>query len=128
MVSMKVAASPDSESDVEKVVFKDEKGKGTKRVKKEKKDPNQPKRNPSAYNLYFTENSVKLKAANPEMAQKDLMKMVGESYVTWVLLHGFFPPFVLILNLACLTHVTPFLFYFPCILAGRLLMSPQKPV
>jgi len=48
-----------------------------KRKKKEKKDPNKPKRALTAYTLFFLEYSKKYKTDHPEVAQKDIMGVVG---------------------------------------------------
>jgi len=50
---------------------------GKKRKKKEKTDPNKPKRAASAYTLFFMEYAKKYKADHPEVAQKDIMSIVG---------------------------------------------------
>lgn len=50
---------------------------GKIKKKKEKKDPNKPKRASSAYNLFFLDYSKKYKADHPDIAQKDIMGIVG---------------------------------------------------
>jgi len=50
---------------------------GKKKKKKEKKDPNAPKRAATAYSLFFVDASKKYKAEHPEVAQKEVMGIVG---------------------------------------------------
>lgn len=43
-------------------------------------DPNKPKRSPSGYNLFMTENASKCKELNPTAASKDIMTMLGAQW------------------------------------------------
>ena len=54
-------------------------GKKNKKVKA-KKDPNLPKRAPTAYTLFVQDKQGSMKAAHPELAQKELMAHFG---VAW---------------------------------------------
>ena len=47
------------------------------RKRKPKQDPNKPKRPQSAYNLFYQEKAPLFKQENPELAQKDIMSIIG---------------------------------------------------
>jgi hypothetical protein len=57
------------------------KGKKTKKEKK-KKDPNQPKRPPSAFFLFIKAESESLKASYPNLAQPEIVSVMGEAWRT----------------------------------------------
>lgn len=48
--------------------------------KKQKKDPNAPKRNMSAYFLYSIETRPKVKADNPEASFGDIARMISANF------------------------------------------------
>lgn len=52
----------------------------TGRKKKAKKDPNAPKRPKSAYLFFTSEKMASIRAQNPDMVQKEIMKRAGEMW------------------------------------------------
>jgi hypothetical protein len=48
--------------------------------KKKPKDPNQPKKYPSGYQIFIAENLTKSKEENPSYASRDIMAIVGQQW------------------------------------------------
>ena len=48
--------------------------------KRRRRDPNAPKKPPSAYNLFMKDASVKIRKENPKITAKEVMVLVGKMW------------------------------------------------